>query len=461
MVYGSPGSVELAQAAQQVRASASQPPASAAPAVSKPQASGPAVPPVKAPRASVSPASAAAPQSSAAPFSVLLSREEEPSNSSPLSYREYAFAIPEGSTEQDAEVFITERFEDIKQKLSSARPGKLVNLAVFDHEFQGKPKRPPLATLVWKDWKGDAEIRFPSRPGVSIPPPSLGKPTSMPPAGFLQTSQPPPASAQPSNPPPAAPQPSPNIATPPSTPTALRNKNPGNLGPPQATLRSAEAPAAAEPAPPPVQVVEPVLAPVKQEQKPVPPAPRPAQPPRVRTPIPVGDEVIADIFEAMHDLHFLRDAYEGADFVVALAADKLRCTLGMAQLYDINRREFVVAHAIGPGAEQTLGNRTAEQDPLLVEIMQRRTPFVVEAAKDERVKSGRWQNLGGEPHSILACSVAQGGRFLGILEVGRNGEARNFSKAEIEGLAYIATSFAEFVATKGLTFGSEESLLPR
>ena len=41
--------------------------------------------------------------------------------------------------------------------------GKLVNLAVFDMTFQGKPPVPPLATLTWKDWRGAPVVAFPRR----------------------------------------------------------------------------------------------------------------------------------------------------------------------------------------------------------------------------------------------------------------------------------------------------------
>jgi GAF domain-containing protein len=173
-----------------------------------------------------------------------------------------------------------------------------------------------------------------------------------------------------------------------------------------------------------------------------------------------GEEIIADIFESMHDLYFLRDAYEGADFVIALALDKMHCKLGIAQLYDINRREFVVAHAIGPNAEGALGNRVSEHDPLIVEIMNRRLPFLIEGT-DARVSLGRWKNLGGEPRSILACAVAQGGRFLGILELAHMDGEGAFRKTDVDAMAYIAQSFAEFVARTGLLFGSEAKLMPK
>jgi len=423
----------------------------------------------------------AAPAASPEPYNVLAKREEEPSKASPLTYREYAYAIAEGSTEDDAEKFLVERFKEIRDAMSSTQSAKLVNLAVFDHQFKGKPKRPPLVTLVWKDWKGDPEVRFTSRPGVSIPPPSLGKsvPASMPPA---KSSQPPEEGAKQGV-----------MPTPPSTPVAIRH-NRGNLGPPQPTMRSAESsidpaslgakvqvstepapqPAAVAPQPAPVApqpapvapqpaAVAPQPAAVAPQPAPVAPQPAPVAPQPATKPVqarpPTGDEIIADIFESMHDLHFLRDAYEGADFVIALALDKMRCKMGIAQLYDINRREFVVAHAVGPGSQNALGNRTTEHDPMLIEIMNRRTPFVIEASTDHRIREGRWNNLGGEPQTILACSVAQGGRFLGILELAHVKGEGEFRKADIDGMAYIAQSFAEFVAKTGLLFGSEKDLI--
>jgi hypothetical protein len=482
----------------------SQPESRPRPVYSAPQPAPVAASPAPAPV----PASTA-PAASTEPYNVLAKREEEPSKASPLSYREYAYAIAEDSTEDDAEKFIVARFKEIRDAMSSTQSAKLVNLAVFDHQFKGKPKRPPLVTLVWKDWKGDPEVRFTSRPGVSIPPPSLGKivPASVPPA---KISQPPAEGAKPGV-----------MPTPPSTPVAIRH-NRGNLGPPQPTMRSAEssidpsslgakvqvstepapqpapvapqpapvapqpapvapqpapvapqpapvapqpAPVAPQPAPvaPQPAPVAPQPAPVAPQPAPVAPQPAPVAPQPAKKPAPpkppTGDEIIADIFESMHDLHFLRDAYEGADFVIALALDKMRCKLGIAQLYDINRREFVVAHAVGPGSQKALGNRTTEHDPMLIEIMNRRTPFVVEARTDHRILEGRWTNLGGEPQTILACSVAQGGRFLGILELAHVKGEGEFRKADIDGMAYIAQSFAEFVAKTGLLFGSEKDLI--
>src|SRR5262249_12889844 len=56
-----------------------------------------------------------------------------------------------------------------------------------------------------------------------------------------------------------------------------------------------------------------------------------------------GDELITLLFEAMHDLHFLRDAIEGGDFCLSLALETIPSAAGLVHLYDIDKREFVVA----------------------------------------------------------------------------------------------------------------------
>lgn len=165
---------------------------------------------------------------------------------------------------------------------------------------------------------------------------------------------------------------------------------------------------------------------------------------------------MADLFEVMHDLNFLRDVQAGAEFVMGLAREKLQSPYALVQLYDINRREFVVACAAGPNAQATVGGRTSERDPLLVEIMQRRTPFVIDASLDPRVRTGRWTALGVQPSRVLAASVAQGGRFLGVIEVGC-APGSTYVKQHLDGMAYIADAFSEFLAARGIVFSSDVS----
>lgn len=172
-----------------------------------------------------------------------------------------------------------------------------------------------------------------------------------------------------------------------------------------------------------------------------------------------GDELIAELFESMHDLHFLLAPQEGAEFVLALSLEKFRSKAGIVQLYDINHREFVIVRAVGPKAQLVLGGRTAERDPLVNEIMKRRGPFALDVTKDPRVRAGRWAAIGAAPKVILASRVAQGGRFLGLIEI-TNPADGSYDQSEINGLGYVAEHFADFVASCGLVFSSATSMPP-
>src|SRR5262249_27324761 len=115
-----------------------------------------------------------------------------------------------------------------------------------------------------------------------------------------------------------------------------------------------------------------------------------------------GDELITNLFEAMHDLNFLRDPLEGADFVLALLMDKLPSTIGLVHFYDINTREFVVVRAVGPGAPKAVQARTSEKDPLIAEAMAKKRAVVLpDTTGDERAKDGRWKMLDAECRSLV------------------------------------------------------------
>ncbi|MEA2749459.1 MAG: hypothetical protein QOI41_3602, partial [Myxococcales bacterium] len=102
---------------------------------------------------------------------LLTSREQNPNDASPLTYREYAFAVADGTSEDSAADVLRAQLRYVEAHIATAKTGKLVNLAVFDVEFTGKPPRAPLATLTWKDWKGEPVIGFPRRGGSQSKPP--------------------------------------------------------------------------------------------------------------------------------------------------------------------------------------------------------------------------------------------------------------------------------------------------
>src|ERR1700722_13507628 len=154
-------------------------------------------PEVRVPRVELDPRSVppSAPRTdgSALPSKIVFKREQDATEALPLTYREYVYVVPPGSTEMAAATLVQAQLELVRASLDRMPAGKLVNLAVFDATFQGKPPVPPLATLTWKDWRGVALVTFPRQPGRS----PLTIPTGLPPATPLAPalSPPPPPGA--------------------------------------------------------------------------------------------------------------------------------------------------------------------------------------------------------------------------------------------------------------------------
>jgi hypothetical protein len=454
--------------------------------------------------------------------------------------------------------------------MEKLKQGKLVNLAVFDGTFEGKPTVPPLCTLAWKDWKGDPVIAFPRRSGAAKPvkPPTsptasgshspVMPPTSMPPnpapavpspvvnmpPGY---SQPPPAASttQPIQPsalprppgaiaamvnaakgpaapeaaaaPPAEPNPlnqtvkdavnpfamSPS-ATPPAnpfmpTPSAAPQGAPVNpfapspsappasapVGPGTSPMIPAAAPVAAAPSvPPPAAPSTPPIAPPPaagsfpppamgsvhppatfQPQPPVPITTAPAQPspqPRrastpdgvVRTPSGrfvrgrvTGDELITELFESMHDLHFLRDALDGGQFCLALAMEMIPVRAAIIHFFDVEKREWIVACTRGKDAGKLLTTRTPETDDLLKAAARHRRAIVT--PNGAHAQAQRYQSIGGA-RSIIIAPIMQAGRALGAMEMINPADGMPFNEDEGNAMTYIAEQYAEYLGSRGI-----------
>jgi GAF domain-containing protein len=162
------GAKATSEAAPAARTPGSARPPSAAPppaAEAKPRPLPPALPTSK-PAPASSPAPAAAPHEAVRidPGQVLFSRGEDPSARSPLTYREVALCLPEGTAEPDAERILRHYLQTLVDQLAPAPPGKYVALAAFDVRFSGRPPKPPLVTLTWKDWRGpEPKVAYPAQ----------------------------------------------------------------------------------------------------------------------------------------------------------------------------------------------------------------------------------------------------------------------------------------------------------
>jgi hypothetical protein len=471
-------------------------------------------------------------------FQLIRKREEEPTPQSPITYREYAYAVKRGTDRQSAEILLWSRFRDLEAALSERASGKFVQLAIFDHVFERKPVRPPIATLAWKDWRGEPVLQFPTSTDESVPPPppsSLSAPpaaapsapppaaapsapppaavssapppaavSSAPPPAAVSSSPPaaassgaPPPQAFPSAPPAALPS-APPIASLPSAPPAAAaapsappaaaaapSAPPAAAAAPSAPPAAAAAPsappaAAAAPSAPPAAAAAPSAPPAAAAAPSAPSAPPQTQPagvgagapaslatappeqppgPRRRKP---GEDLIGELFEAMHDLHFVTDVVSGAQFVLAILQQMLPSEGVLVHVFDINTRHFVVLRAAGPNARKVLLHRTPDKEALFVDAMRRTRCVRFDGARGQaHFEGGRWAVLGVTPESVLCGPVQQGGRYLGAIEVANPRGGGPYHESEANALDYICEQFADFVAARPIVIDADVVLATR
>jgi GAF domain-containing protein len=163
-----------------------------------------------------------------------------------------------------------------------------------------------------------------------------------------------------------------------------------------------------------------------------------------------GEELIADLFEAMHDLRFLPDAIEGGEFCLTLSMQEIPSQVGIVHLYDIDRREFVVTSARGANAPSLLLRRHPETDPMLASAMRgRRAVVIADAEQSDAATIDRYVAVGGA-RSVIVAPAMQAGRFLGAIELLNPLDGQPFTDSDGNAVLYIAEQFAEFVAARGI-----------
>jgi len=440
------------------------------------------------------------------PFEVVRERGEESRAESPITYREVAYAVKPGTSREQIEALLWARYQDVASAIEARPAGKFVQLAVFDHAFQKRPERPPLATFAWKDWRGSPVLAFPgfgeapAGPISQVPPsetqasvpPAAAAPSqvSVPPAPVAASvvSFPPlaiaaPASAVPSTVPPPAPiavagsLAATGLLAAPAV-ASLVVVEPAPVVPvgsaPVVAAAAEIAPVAAAAAAPPVPAApEPTAELVKSapaldihfDSTPFNAAQRKSSPDSERQSRPrmavagrrrAGEDLISELFELMHELHFMRDVAAGAEFVLSVLDEVLPCEGVLIHVFDINTNHFVVVRAKGPNAKSALLQRMPDQDPLALSVM--RSPQAIsikEAAGDPRFAGTRWATVGVVPKMALCGPVRQGGRYLGLIELVNPAGGAPFHSSELNALDYVCEQFAEFLSKKPIILAAD------
>jgi putative methionine-R-sulfoxide reductase with GAF domain len=168
-----------------------------------------------------------------------------------------------------------------------------------------------------------------------------------------------------------------------------------------------------------------------------------------------GDELIAVLFEAMHDLHFARDTLEAASFCLHLAMEMIPSRAAFAHFYDIDKREYVLVATAGAGTDPLILKRHPPTDPLLGAAMRNRAAVVVpDATKNDDAFVERFELVGGAK-SIIVTPVMAGGRALAAIEIVNPVDGNPFNEAEGNAFTYMGEQFAEYVSSHGLVLDTE------
>lgn len=368
-----------------------------------------------APRASTQPMASA---SSVEGATILNERVEQPTAETPLTYREVSLRVEPNTSEDAAAAICNAQLQALRKQMSHLGKGQLIAIAAFDHDYQprsvapsevasSRPARKPLVTLTWKDWHpNDPQIRFPQRQ-ASLPP----GPRSMPPV----QSAPPPSNA------------SSNASSPASSPVTV-----------QRPLSSAPT------------VRKPSARGGRESWRSVPPSA--AQDRRH------GDDLLADFFEACGPLLSMPAALPALDCVLDLALKALPCELAMISLYDIDRRDFVVARQRG-GSGNILLERIHEKHPLVAGTMGPRRSLVIPAVDETPdLDDGRWTHAGVLAQSVLCAPVQHAGRYLGLLELVNPQDGAPFTDADGHAFTYLGEQLAEVLDRTGIDLSPEHLL---
>jgi hypothetical protein len=169
-----------------------------------------------------------------------------------------------------------------------------------------------------------------------------------------------------------------------------------------------------------------------------------------------GEDLIGELFETMHDLHFMQGVADGAEFLLAAVESVVPCDGVLIHVFDINTRQLVVVRAKGPGTMQVLLHRTPDTDPFVNAVMRRPGSLVIhDVAADPRVLGPRWEVLGVTPQRALCGPVRQGGRDLGMLEVVNPLGDAPFHQTEQNALDYACAQFAEFLTNRPIVLDAD------
>ena len=407
------------------------------------------------------------------PIELLFERMHEPSDDSPILYRERAYLVDALQSDVDLEEHLEAELSRIRRDWRHRDASQFVQLSLYDHRFEGEPSFPPVATLSWKDWQGRSEIwvrgvrRSTLPPGIpldSMPPvPRPDRPTaaerraierarpSMPPDDLeLPVFEPSEEELRASE----APDPfdadmdaSDSFASDSFAPESAVEDTPTSAE--QVAIADASSPSEAgddgsdEAAPDSGPGWQ---SPHRSGEFAIPVQDEPVQAPSSQRVL-ASEELIGALFERLHELAFVATLGAGADCLLAGLADVIPCDGVLIHVLDVEAEEFVVMRALGPDPRDVIGRRTPGLDSHLSECLRRKA--TLELLQSDIVRNRTtWQTLGVLPRHVLASPVHRLNQPIGVIELCRTTAKGPFSAAQLSALEYACEQLAEFAAER-------------
>ncbi|MFH1434356.1 MAG: GAF domain-containing protein, partial [Pseudomonadota bacterium] len=367
--------------------------------------------------------------------SVFYNKDENPDRESAIVYRERLIKVGPDITKDKVTELLQYYFETLRRQIGQISGDRQINLAVYDHEFTGKPEGLALAAISWQEWKNPEPMIVYPREEAARKPSASSQGFEYAPTNPQHISHMPPPQAEPIGPPPSAgPAPAPATSAPSSAPliSPAYAKVPANLsvdvqmGPvPQAAPPRAAPPQAAPPrAAPPQAAYEPVV----EEFD--------------------ADRVLSEVFEQLQDMFLMQTQDDCAEFVIDLAMEKIPVEGGTIFLADINTRDMLFAAVRGPSSGSLKG-RVLDMRKGIVGFTAREGAAIAisDVSKDPRFCSDFDQTGDFKTKSVLCAPIQYEGRTFGAIELLNKIGNDMFTQGEINVITYLASQLAEFIAT--------------
>jgi hypothetical protein len=325
---------------------------------------------------------------------LLYERADQPSEQSPILYRERAYAVDSLQDDDSLEGQMRAELLALQSDLDDRDAPLFIQLALFDHGFDTEPSSPPIATLSWKDWQGQAEVwvrGLRKEPAPAVGEASLGETDAA-----LSTDADLGEAETESTPPDSAPRFSPSDS---GQYAVISAAAPDSDSPPSSTRGMA------------------------------------------------GEELIGALFERMHELLYLPDLGSGAQYVLNTLESYIPSDGILISVLNSADNRLVIQRALGPHAKRVLGTSQAPEELLLGDTnAEEHTQRIDGKAKAASVE--RFRDLGVTVDAGLLSPVRKRGRLLGAIELCRAPGTDGFSEGEVVALEYICEQFSDFVALR-------------